>query len=237
MGSLILCIETSALPFSVALAREGKCIIEKTSGPDSRLARDITVFISEISAAAQVPLAELSAIAISAGPGSYTGLRIGMSVAKGLCFGLHIPLIALPTTLALAAAAREKHTQAADESLYLAMIDARRQEVYAEGFDGSLISTFELQPLIFPEQVDQLNPWKKKHIMISGDGAAKMLPYLSAFQATDIKHHQSASDLALPAQQAFTTGAFADLDTVAPIYCKAPNITTSKKLDKLFGSR
>lgn len=225
----MLCIETSALPFSVALTKGDQLILEIISSTEHRLARDITIFIKDLMQKTGYFLGDLEAIAVSSGPGSYTGLRIGMSVAKGLCFGLDIPLITIATTKSIASKLIELEKGEYAQKVYLSMIDARRMEVYAEGFDPMLNPIFPLQPLIFPEQITLLDSFIDYSIIIGGDGSDKMMSYLSAFNMINTSHVQTASDLITLAQQAFEKKDFDNQDTAVPIYCKAPNITTSKK--------
>ena len=225
----MLCIETSALPFSVALTKGDQLILEIISSTEHRLARDITIFIKDLMQKTGYFLGDLEAIAVSSGPGSYTGLRIGMSVAKGLCFGLDIPLITIATTKSIASKLIELGKGEYAQKVYLSMIDARRMEVYAEGFDPMLNPIFPLQPLIFPEQITLLDSFIDYSIIIGGDGSDKRMSYLSAFNMINTSHVQTASDLITLAQQAFEKKDFDNQDTAVPIYCKAPNITTSKK--------
>ena len=124
--ALILCLETATTNCSVALSENGSVIVfrEDTSKQYSHAER-LHVFINEVLEEVQYSLSDLDAIAVSKGPGSYTGLRIGVSAAKGLCFSLDIPLLAIPTLTILA-------SQVADDVDFIVpMIDARRMEVYA----------------------------------------------------------------------------------------------------------
>lgn len=124
--ALILCLETATTNCSVALSENGSVIAfrEDTSKQYSHAER-LHVFINEVLEEVQYSLSDLDAIAVSKGPGSYTGLRIGVSAAKGLCFSLDVPLLAIPTLTILA-------SQVADDVDFIVpMIDARRMEVYA----------------------------------------------------------------------------------------------------------
>ena len=124
--ALILCLETATTNCSVALSENGSVIAfrEDTSKQYSHAER-LHVFINEVLEETEYGLSDLDAIAVSKGPGSYTGLRIGVSAAKGLCFSLDVPLLAIPTLTILA-------SQVADDVDFIVpMIDARRMEVYA----------------------------------------------------------------------------------------------------------
>ena len=134
--ALILNIETSETICSVALANNNKVIAIKESNEERSHARLVTVFIEEIFKTSEYKLQDLDAIAVTKGPGSYTGLRIGVSTAKGLCYGLNIPLISVGTLTALANAAN-KLGKYKNHNI-CPMIDARRMEVYSAIFDENL---------------------------------------------------------------------------------------------------
>ena len=127
----ILCIETATTNCSVAIAHNGKTLAVKEdyNGSYSH-AEKLHLFIQEILEENNLKLSNLDAIAISTGPGSYTGLRIGVSAAKGLCFSLDIPLISVPTLTALA-------NQVEQQGIVIPMLDARRMEVYAAVFNSA----------------------------------------------------------------------------------------------------
>lgn len=127
----ILCIETATTNCSVAIAREEEVLaLKEDYNNNYSHAEKLHVFIKEILEENQLALADLDAIAVSKGPGSYTGLRIGVSAAKGLCFSLGIPLISVPTLSSLA-------HQVAEKGIIIPMLDARRMEVYSAVFDAS----------------------------------------------------------------------------------------------------
>ncbi len=142
----ILNIETATKNCSVALAKEGKTILCKEIAEEGYShAERLHVFIEEIIAEAGITFQELTAVAVSQGPGSYTGLRIGVSAAKGLCYALHIPLIAVDTLQLLAS-----QVQIAD-GLIVPMIDARRMEVYSAIFSPTFDKLREVQAEIITE--------------------------------------------------------------------------------------
>lgn len=133
--ALILSIETSTEVCSVSLSKNGKLLFEKESDEGLNHSELLTVFIQDLFTENEQNFADLDAVAVSKGPGSYTGLRIGVSVAKGLCFALNIPLIAISTIDAMgffaAQNAQKYNANAANEELlFCPMIDARRMEVY-----------------------------------------------------------------------------------------------------------
>ena len=130
--ALILNIDTSTSVCSVALARDGKMIALKENNEGLNHSVLLGTYIDEILKDNHMDAHCLDAVAISMGPGSYTGLRIGVSMAKGVCFGAGKPLIAVPTLQALALSVSERIRE---EALYCPMIDARRMEVYTAFFD------------------------------------------------------------------------------------------------------
>lgn len=150
----ILCIETATTNCSVAIAHNGKTLAVKEdyNGSYSH-AEKLHLFIQEILEEHNLKLSNLDAVAISTGPGSYTGLRIGVSAAKGLCFSLDIPLISVPTLTALA-------NQAEQQGIVIPMLDARRMEVYAAVFNTAKeqilkTSAIILEPDSFREYLER----------------------------------------------------------------------------------
>lgn len=142
----ILCIETSTTNCSVAISDEGKCIaIAEDDNKNYSHAENLHLFINKVLKEVNLKTSNLAAIAVSKGPGSYTGLRIGVSAAKGLCFALNIPLISLHTLKILAKQVDQNTTS----SPVVPMIDARRMEVYTAVFDPqyNMISAVEAKIL------------------------------------------------------------------------------------------
>ena len=130
----ILCLETSATVCSVAIATDREVVAIREINEGFNHSAKLTVFISELLNETGIEIINLDAIAVSSGPGSYTGLRIGVSVAKGLCFSIDKPLISIPTLEALSIGAAEKISDQEDIILF-PMIDARRMEVYCAQYD------------------------------------------------------------------------------------------------------
>ncbi len=133
---IILNIETATEVCSVNLSQNGKVLDTIENGEDKTHSELLTVFIETLMQRNKLDFKDLSAVAVSAGPGSYTGLRIGVSVAKGICYGLQKPLISVPTLKSMAFGARQMTNQ--DRYLFCPMIDARRMEVYSSVFDAEL---------------------------------------------------------------------------------------------------
>lgn len=142
----ILNIETATKNCSVSLAKDGQTILCKEIAEQGYShAERLHVFIEEILKETKVKIQELHAVAVSKGPGSYTGLRIGVSTAKGLCYALGIPLIALDTLQVLA------HQVSVDNGIIVPMLDARRMEVYSAVFDKNHQKIKEVQAEILTE--------------------------------------------------------------------------------------
>ncbi len=145
-------------------------IDSRLSFEDRSHASLLTVFVEEILENNKLSMADIDAVAISQGPGSYTGLRIGVSVAKGLCYGSKIPLIALDTLKAMALMAKDKVSD--EVQSYCPMIDARRMEVYSELFDAELNSTRKIIAEIIDE-TSYLNILEIQKVAFFGNGAEK----------------------------------------------------------------
>lgn len=217
----ILCIETSAALCSVAVVKNK----ENFYAEDSRQmahAEVLTALISDCMLKAGITMKALDAVALSGGPGSYTGLRIGCSTAKGLCYALGIPLIVIDTLKIAAAAARIKVQK---DSYYWAMTDARRMEVYHALFDPRLMQLSGTTNGIitdesFTEGISAYQP-----VLLCGDGAAKASGVL---QITDAGVVANASAMCSLAEEAYEHKDFSDVAYYEPFYLKQANITVSK---------
>lgn len=164
----ILCLETSSINCSVALGIDGKLVsLREESNQKYLHAEKLHVFIEEVLKEANFDMAKLDAIAVSKGPGSYTGLRIGVSAAKGLCFALGIPLISIPTLEVLIA-----EIELEKDCFVIPLIDARRLEVYSAVFDSKKKQIHETKAEVITENSFEKYLDQKKTIFI-GDGASK----------------------------------------------------------------
>lgn len=171
----ILNIETAAKNCSVALANEGRVILcKEIADKDYSHAEKLHFFIDEIISETGITYQDLSAVAVSQGPGSYTGLRIGVSAAKGLCYALNIPLIAVDTLESLA---RQLAISIPENALIVPMLDARRMEVYSAVFNSKFEKAREIQAEIITEESfqDVNNP-----IYLVGDCTEKCKPVLTS---------------------------------------------------------
>jgi len=216
--ALILLIETSASVCSAALSLDGKVIGIREEHEGNRHAELLSVFCDELLREAKFTTTDLAAVAVSGGPGSYTGLRIGTSTAKGYCFALNIPLISIPTLEGMARGMRE---DAQPEDLLCPMIDARRMEVYSAVYSTG----FELNEPVTAVVLDEESFMKhlsKNVVWFSGDGMPKAKELLSKHPNARFteKGMQSAKHLAGAAEERFVHGKFEDLAYFVPFYLK-----------------
>jgi tRNA threonylcarbamoyladenosine biosynthesis protein TsaB len=219
----ILNIETATKNCSVAIAKEGRTILCKEMAEQGYShAEKLHVFIEEILREAQLTVKDLSAIAVSQGPGSYTGLRIGVSAAKGLCFALDIPLIAVDTLQVLAS----QVTVA--EGIIIPMIDARRMEVYSAIFNSGFEKIREVQAEIITE--DSFEDIKGT-VNFVGDCNEKCKAVLTKenFVFLDGMIYPSAKEMGSLSFDKFLNKDFVDVAYFEPYYLKDFMITTSKK--------
>ena len=171
--SCILSIETSTDVCSVAVSEDGACIYheEDFSGPNH--AERLGTYIDEALSFADSHAIPLDAVAVSCGPGSYTGLRIGVSMAKGICYAINLPLIARPTLELLCVPVLLGH-EMEDDALICPMLDARRMEVYAAIYNRALKPVREIQADIV--NADTYREWLDSHpVYFFGNGAAKCM--------------------------------------------------------------
>jgi tRNA threonylcarbamoyladenosine biosynthesis protein TsaB len=217
--ALILLIETSTTSCSVALAEDSTVIAVKQMNERNVHASHITIFIEDVLRSAGKTTKDLSAVAVSMGPGSYTGLRIGVSAAKGMCYALDVPLIAVSTLQAMTAGMLSKIE--VSDALLCPMIDARRMEVYTAVFDNQLqeISPIEAKIIDAESFADILAARK---VLFFGDGAEKCIEALggnvNVIFSSDFVN--SASDMSVLASEKFTKGEFENLAYFEPYYLK-----------------
>jgi tRNA threonylcarbamoyladenosine biosynthesis protein TsaB len=221
--SYILNIETATKNCSVALAKEGKTILSKEIAEEGYShAERLHVFIEEIIQESGITFNDLSAIAVSQGPGSYTGLRIGVSAAKGLCYALNIPLIAIDTLQVLASQAR------VSEGLIAPMIDARRMEVYSAIFNPNLENQRATAAEIIAE-----NSFEdfQETLYFVGDCAEKCKAVLNKenFIFLEEIKYPSAKEMSILSFIKFKKSDTVDVAYFEPYYLKDFMITISKK--------
>lgn len=224
----ILAIETATKICSVALFKNNQLIDFKEQGGQYSHAELLAPFTKDVLERNQIQFCELDAVAVSKGPGSYTGLRIGVAFAKGLCYGNSIPFIAINTLEAMAFGAIEKLKDTA--ALYCPMIDARRMEVYVSMYDSRLK---ELE-IVSAKIIDEASFEEKlanQKIYFFGDGAAKCQEALNHKHA-DFSYlgEPSARYMGLLAYQKFEKQEFENLAYFEPYYLKEFLAIKSKKL-------
>lgn len=221
--SYILNIETATKNCSVALAKEGKTILYKEIAEEGYShAERLHVFIEEIIKEAGITYQDISAIAVSQGPGSYTGLRIGVSAAKGLCFALGIPLIAVDTLQILASQAKVAN------GFIIPMLDARRMEVYSAIYTSNFENKRAVQAEIITENsFDDL----EETIYFVGDCAEKCKPFLTKenFVFLEEIKYPSAKEMSFLSYEKYQKNDTVDVAYFEPYYLKDFMMTASKK--------
>ena len=222
--ALILHIETATKQCSVALAEDGKALqVQEIAQEGYSHAEKLHVFICDVLEQAKRSFGQLDAIAVSKGPGSYTGLRIGNSAAKGLCFALDIPLIAVDTLAILAAQAQE----VIHEGVIVPMLDARRMEVYSARYDANGHQLQAAQAEILDDQSYMLC---QEQLYFVGDCQAKVQTVLKQpnFHFLSNIVYPSARDMVAISYAKFTAKAFEDVAYYTPFYLKDFVGTTPK---------
>lgn len=217
--ALILSLETSTTVCSVALHDNGKLIASAEMHKEQSHASKLAVLIDQVVNLADVSMNALQGVAVSEGPGSYTGLRIGVSTAKGLCFALGIPLISVGTLTLLAKQMQVKPIL--DNNPWLCpMIDARRMEVYCQLFDREVNALQDIEAKVIDEESFK-EPLANHRIIFFGDGAAKCksaIIHPNAFFVDAIV--PSAKELGILASEKFLRNELEDLVTFEPLYLK-----------------
>lgn len=220
----ILNIETSTTNCSVALSKNGELIgFKEDNSSEYSHAERLHVYIDEVLKIAQVSIDQLHAIAISKGPGSYTGLRIGVSAAKGLCFALNLPLISVPTLEALA------HQIEDPKGSIIAMLDARRMEVYSAIYDIQHNETRSTQAEVLTtesyQELLELSP-----VYFIGNGVQKTKGIITHKNAKFIEDKlPSSKQMCALSYAKFKMDAFEDVAYFEPFYLKDFIAIPSKK--------
>ena len=221
---MILCLETSTAVCSVSLVDKGNVVALRESLDGQNHAEKITVFIDEVMKEAGVAYKDLDAVATSMGPGSYTGLRIGVSAAKGLCYAMEKPLIAIDTLAAMAEGFVSNQQSAFSfqlSTILCPMIDARRMEVYTAFFNEKMERMSETEALIVDEN-SFMELKQNNHLYLFGDGADKLASLFENEANITVveKFHCSASYMAKLAEDAFNNKQFVDVAYFEPFYLK-----------------
>lgn len=225
--ALILSIDTAFETAGICLAQDGNVVGEKYNATQTDHAGWIHTAIHELLNASSKNIRDIDAIAVTSGPGSYTGLRVSMATAKGMCFSLNIPLI-IKDTLSLSAQTVKKSIKGGYSSpvLYCPMVDARRMEVYTALYDAELQEIMPPAALIldahsFEKELEQHT------VIFSGNGSGKwqnICPHPNAVFSNVMYH---VSDLAIVAEDKYHKQEFGDLAYTEPLYVK--NVYTGLK--------
>lgn len=232
--ALILSIETGTDICSVALANDGELMALRESDEGRDHAKKVALFVDELLRETGVQPSDIDAIAVGKGPGSYTGLRIGVSFAKGMCYALDIPLIAIGSLDALAEVAREDFEAGIldieeedwTKAKLCPMVDARRMEVYAQVFDVEGRAQSDVVAEVVTEE--SFNEWRSEgKFVIFGNGAKKCAEMLPDAIIEDVV--PSARGIVRLAEEAFNAGKFEDLAYFEPFYLKDFIVIPSKK--------
>ncbi len=230
--ALIINIETSTTVCSVNLAENGIKIIGKETNEQNAHSKVLTVFIEELFKEINLKVNNIDAVAVSKGPGSYTGLRIGVSAAKGIAFAAGKPLISVSTLQNMAWGARNLLTPEQDV-LYAPMIDARRMEVYTQLFNNNINHINEINAKIIDDQ-SFIKELENHKIYFFGDGAAKCksaIKHKNALFIDDL--HPSADFMISYSEKAFQDSKFEDVAYFEPFYLKDFVATIPRK--NIFG--
>ena len=224
---IILHIETSTNICSIAISENGQCIFTKSDSEGMNHAALLSVFIAEAMEFLKSVSKNIDAVAVSSGPGSYTGLRIGVSTAKGLCYGLDIPLIAV-STLEILTANAFLTAEAATNTLFCPMIDARRMEVYAAFYNKEGIIQREISADIIDE--NSYSAILENHsVYFFGNGAEKCKTTLTHPNAKFIDGmYPLAQNMIALAEKAYAEKKFVDVAYFEPFYLKEFYTTAAK---------
>ena len=222
----ILNIDTSTDVCSVALTCDGEVLEHREDYEGQNHAKVLSAFIKDMLDYATPRGIKLDAVAVCTGPGSYTGLRIGLSEAKGLCFGYDIPLIGLSTLELLTVTVMFKEFWDEDV-LFVPMIDARRKEVFTGVYDLALNKVMQPQPLILDE--NSFSEFKDRKLVFFGNGSDKAKDILNIPNAKFIqKIKPEAVNMMALSERAFRNNNFIDIAYSTPDYLKEFQSTTPK---------
>jgi tRNA threonylcarbamoyladenosine biosynthesis protein TsaB len=230
---MILCIESATGVCSVALCDQSGTIAIKESSDERAHSKLLATFVNDILNDAGTRASKLDAVVVSRGPGSYTGLRIGVSLAKGLAYGGGVPLIAVDTLLSMYHTLIEKHTEYAAvvaTTHFCPMIDARRMEVYYSviGSSGDVVSEAAAAVIDRDSFAALLS---RGEVIFFGNGASKCREVLDHPNARFVDGlHPSANGMRIPALEALAEKRFADVAYFEPYYLKDFLATIPKKM-------
>ena len=233
--ALILNIETSTRVCSVCISKDGVVVCFRESNDEKSHAKLLTIFIDEMLKEQKLKIDDFDAIAVSKGPGSYTGLRIGVSTAKGLCYAKDKPLIAINTLQAMANGIKEKLSEGElkfediDSSILVPMIDARRMEVYSAFFNSNAEFSRDVKAEIIDE-TSYSEILEKQKMIFFGDGSEKITEVIKHENAVFIENsYPSSIHMTSLSEEAFKKEKFEDVAYFEPFYLKDFVATIPKK--------
>ena len=228
--AVILHIETSTQICSVCISKNETPLFTMETTEGFQHASLLTSYIQKCLDSSGMKMKDLNAVAISAGPGSYTGLRVGVSTAKAICYAMDIPLIAIDTLKSIAWKMMHANIKLNNKNTMLCpMIDARRMEVYTALYDSNLNLHSPTKALIINEkEFDTKNKWSN-HFVIAGNGSGKTKEILNKHDIVYLDTVCSAAHMVELAFKKYTAKNFENLAHYVPNYLKMPNITTSKR--------
>lgn len=228
--SCILHIETSTSVCSVAVSEDGKVIFDKADRTGNNHAEALGSFVDEAMSFADSHAIPLDAVAVSGGPGSYTGLRIGVSMAKGVCYALDIPLISVSTLELMCVPVLLRYDDMEENALLCPMIDARRMEVYASLYDRALKPVRDIQADVVDS--DTYRKWlDERPVYFFGNGAAKCIEIINHPNAHLIDGIEPLAKWMMPlAEKKMLNNIHEDVAYYVPFYLKDFVAKTPKKL-------
>lgn len=225
----ILNIETSTDVCSVALTSEGQVLDHRENYEGQTHATLLSQYVKEMLDYARSRELKLDAVAVSIGPGSYTGLRIGLSEAKGLAFGLEVPLIGVNTLQLMAVSTMFNHFVEEDKVLYVPMIDARRMEVYTAAFNPALEAVLEPQAMILDEHSFDALLEQGYTLIMMGNGSDKARQVFTSGGVRFIEGIKPvAVDMLALAEKSWREQNFIDVAYSTPLYLKEFQATKPK---------
>ena len=221
--SLLLLVDTATDIARVALLTKDQVLAFRENSDSQKHATFVQPAIEALCVETGIQLAQLKGVVVVNGPGSYTGLRVGLSSAKGICFALHIPLYTLNTLQVMAAASirnwKALGNEITPETLFCPMIDARRMEVFTALYNANLQPTIPPQALILSDSEGKIFI-ERKNIIYSGNGSAKLISLLPEGTSCFPECMYLLEDLSFLAYKTFITGYSTDIAYSEPIYIK-----------------
>ena len=219
--ALLLHIDTATTYAGVCISENGKPLAIRSHAAQKDHASFLQPAIEEICSETGYKLQQIDAVAVTGGPGSYTGIRVGLASAKGICFALNKPLIIINTLAVIANAAKEDIAaeEQTEDCIFYPMIDARRMEVFAGMYNQKLLAMSQPCPIILNQDFfDQLNCHSK--VIFCGDGVQKIQQFTLPKNYTISNSQHSVNHMIAIAEKEFSGKNFADLAYSEPIYVK-----------------